>query len=163
MSLFDAIPVVIGLFIAGIMIVIAMFIMSGINEAVQAIDSPEAARAKTIATDTNDALPWVLDFFFLMLLITMPLASMILAFLNNIPPFFFWASIGVMLLVILLGGAFGEAWASATTDTLVQAQVSRIPMTNYVLNNFGIYSLFVITIIAAGVFIKTRSQGGYYQ
>jgi hypothetical protein len=161
--LFDAIPIIFGLFIAAIFIVVALILVGKINDGVQEITSPDATRAKAITSDINSDIDWVLDFFFVMLLVAMPLGAMVLAFLNNIPPFFFWVSIGVMLTAIYFGGALGSALEVFAEDTLIGDHLSRVPMTKFVINNFGMYALFVTVIVAAGVFIKTRSQMGYYQ
>lgn len=161
-NLFDAIPILITVFVLGFVFVVALNMFSAINESTDQLpNSTEFTKAKEIGTFTNDNIAWVLDFILLMMFITLPVGSMILAFFNNIPPFFFWASIGVILIVLIIGGILQDSWSESYKVDSFKLQADRMPMTTYILNNYIIYSLLVIIIIAGGVFVKTRSQIGY--
>lgn len=156
-NMFDAFQIVPMLFIIGILTVIAIMFMSSVKTAFTGTD------AETLTTTVDTQAVWTLDFFFMMLLVSLPLASMILAFFNNIPPFFFWASIGIIMLAVILGSAFGDAWTSFVASGDSATAAARMPMMNLVLTNFGVYTFLCILIIAAGIFIKTQNPGGYGQ
>ena len=119
--------------------------------------------ADQMITDWDNNLGWVLDFFIIMMLLAMPIASMLLAFFNNIHPLFFWASLGVTMLLVIMGSAFGDSFTAIANDGNISPVASQMPMSTLVFNNFGIYAFLCVLIIAAGVFVKTRSALGYYQ
>jgi len=81
---------------------------------------------------------------------------------NNIPSFFFVGSLGLVLLVVVLGGAFSDSWNSMATDGVMGVQVARLPITDIIMSHFGLYSLFVVMIILAGTYIKSTSGGVSY-
>lgn len=158
----DAITIIVLLFSVALIFIVALQFFSGLSQGLnQSLTTPETARGLAIAEQTNEDAGWVFDFIFAMLFISLPIASMILAFFNDIPSFFFWGSLGIVFLVIIFGGAFAEAWSSAGTDPVFGLQVQRMPITDIIMSNFGIYALFVVVIILAGTFVKTRSYGGF--
>ena len=87
--------------------------------------------------------------------------SMLLAFFNNIHPLFFWASLGLTMLMVIIGSAFGDSFTSIANDTSFLGVTAQMPYSTIIFSHFGMYSLFVVLVIAAGVFVKSRSQAGY--
>lgn len=158
----DAITIIITLFTIGVIFVVGLMFFSGLSSGLnESLTTPETAKGLEIATYTNDTIDWVMDFIFAMLFISLPIASMILAFFNNIPNFFFWGSLGIVLLVVVLGGAFADSWGSMNSDSVIGIQMARLPITSIIMNNFGLYSFFIIVIILAGTYIKTQQGGAY--
>jgi hypothetical protein len=159
----DAITIVISLFTISVLFIAALSFFSGVSAGMNStLTTPETQQGKDIAVYTNDNVDWVLDFLFAMLFISLPIASMILAFFNNIPSFFFFGSLGLVLLVVIIGGAFGEAWISSSADSNFGIQAVRMPITNIILSNFGLYSLFIMVIILVGTYVKMSDSNASY-
>lgn len=158
-SLFDMFPVMFIIAVALIVMILGLLFMNSLNTAIQGANVGSAGKQfiSTFNTQNN----WVLDFLFVMLLISLPLVSAILAYFNNIPPFLFWASIGVVLLVIVLANIISDAYVNITTVSGMQTVTSNMPMTHYIMSHFVIYAFLCCTIIMFGVFIKPRNPYGY--
>jgi hypothetical protein len=160
-NFFDSFAIIITIFTIGILCFIGVLFVNQFTDGITGTTGlPTEATA--IATSVDDDIGWVLDFFVMMMLMAMPIGSMLLAFFNNIHPLFFWASIGLTMLVVIVGAAFGDAFTAMINTDTFSGVVGQLPMSTWVFNNFGMYSLFVVLIIAAGVFVKSRS-GGYSQ
>lgn len=109
--------------------------------------------------DTNT--PWVFDFIIIMMMFGLPLLSMILAFFNNISPFFFFASIGLTMLFLVVSSWMGDVWTSFTNDADMGSTQYELPMTDFVMDNFSLYTMYCVTMIVVGVFLKNQNSAGY--
>lgn len=161
-NVMDAIGIIILIFSVGLLCWVGVLFINGFNDGIQATTGlPSAATTMSAGVDTN--IGWVLDFFVLMMFLALPIVSMLLAFFNNIHPLFFWASLGVTMLVVIVGSAFGDAFMSVANDSTFAGVATQMPYSTLLFNHFGMYSLFVVLIIGAGVFVKSRSALGYGQ
>jgi hypothetical protein len=138
-------------------VVVGIYLAGKVNTAIQ--DAGVSDDAKTMVSNINNDLPSTVDFIVLIILIIMPIVSAILAFFNNIHPLFFFVGIGMMLLIVLAGAAYKEVWEDTTAGEL-SATAQSMPMTNFVLNHFGVYSLLCGIIVLYGLYSKITS-GGY--
>jgi hypothetical protein len=159
-NFFDVFPIIITLFTIGIILIVGLLLVNSISDAING--SGADPNAKRLANEISSQSNWVFDFLFVMTLIALPLFSMIIAFFNNISPLFFYASIGLIVLVIILGSAFGDAWISITQEGSINSIIGNMAMSHYIMSNFGIYALFCAIIISIGIFVKTRSDTGFY-
>ena len=116
--------------------------------------------ALVINNNIDNSSGTVLDFFIIMLMFSMPLISMILAFFNDVHPILLWASIGLSLVIVIAASWIAIMYGAFVAGTL-SITTSYLPMTNFMMNNFIIYSLYCIVVILAGTFIKTRNPQGY--
>lgn len=160
-NIFDGFGIIITVFIVGIAGLIGITFITGFaNGIISTPNMPPVATSMTNNLSGN--VGWVLDFFILMLFIAMPLTSMILAFFNNVHPFFFWSSIGVVMLLVILGGTFSDSWIQTINDPNLSAASAQLPMSNFIFSNYAIYAFFVVLIISGGIFIKAKNNGGGY-
>lgn len=159
-NIFDSVGIIVTVFTIAILCVVGVLFVQKLYVGITSTTGLPST-ATNMVTDMNTDIGWVLDFFIAMLFIAMPIGSMLLAFFNNIHPLFFWASIGVTMLVIIIGSAFGDAFVSFMNSDTITGATSEMPITTTIFNHFAMYSLFVVLIIAAGVFVKSRQIGGY--
>ena len=162
----DGITIVFLLFIIVIVAIVFLVFQRKLNDAVQNLTNvPGSANvlpAQQYSQDMDNNFGWVADFLIIMLLVGFPLVSMVLAFLNNIPPFLFYGSLGLTILVVALGAGFSTGFVSligSGNDTSVAA--ARMPMSSFVFSHFGVYAFFVVLLIILGVYVKQRSPMGY--
>lgn len=151
-SVVDSVYTVTGLFVFAIVAVCAAIFMSVTNDAIQGI--PGTYTAKTIMQDGADQFPGLLNLWFMTLFIGLPLASAVLAYLNNVHPFFFWLSLGFSFFTIILGKALEIAWNDFIADATILNYAETMPVMNFVLTHYGTYSFLVFIIIAVGTFVK---------
>lgn len=158
-NLFDMFPIVFMICVALIFAIMAILFINGINDAIQSANIGSAG--KQFMNNIQSQNDWVVDFLFVMFLISLPVVSAILAYFNNIPPFLFWASIGVIMLVIILANVMSDAYVNITNVSGMTVVTSSIPMTDYIMRHFVIYAFVACAIIMFGVFLKPKSQYGY--
>lgn len=159
-NVMDSIGIIITVFTVAILCLVGVLFIQKLYDGITGTAGLPST-ATNMVTDMNTDIGWVLDFFIAMLFISMPIASMLLAFFNNIHPLFFWASLGLTMLVVILGAAFGDAFVSVMNSDTISSASSEMPITTTIFSHFGMYSLFVVLVIAAGVFVKSRQIGGY--
>lgn len=153
----DSLFIVGALFLFVIVAAALGLMLSSFNAAVQGnadIDS----RAKTDIGNLNQGWGGVMDWFLVALLIGLPLASMGLAHLNRVPAVFFYMVIAVLFLMVFVGwglqGAFENIQASGGGFSAYLA--SDMPLTSFIMSNFGLYSLLIVLIIGYGTYAKSR-------
>lgn len=158
-SLFDSFWIVSALLAFVVAAVAVGLVFEAFNSAVQAGDFPDVAKTSVSGFDT--ALPGVFDWLFVALLFGLPLVSMGLAWFNNIPLVFFYVVLAVLLLMVFIGWGLQSGWESiiAGGSTFALYVTTRMPLTSFVMNNFGFYSLVVVAVIAFGTYVK-HGQGG---
>ena len=115
--------------------------------------------AQTAADGWGSAMDWIL----VSVLLGMPLISMGLAYFNDIPPFFFYLSIGFALVMVIIGWALQDGLVSILNNSgIFGAYISQeMPITSYLMRNWGTYSILVLFIISIGTYIKQRGGRGY--
>lgn len=164
-NMYDALPILGVMFTIAIMSVLMLFLVGTFKDELVADESiPQVAQ--DIVVKGESQLPGIYDWFFALFFIGLPVISAIFAYFNNIHPLFFWASIALVILVVLMGGAFQVFWEELSGDDDLNTQMQRLPITNLVMNNYGVYAFLTFIIIAAGTFIKLRNRplmerGGY--
>lgn len=159
LSLFDSIVIVAGLVAFVVAVVVAGIVYQEFNTALQGSDLSQVA--KDNADDLSTGWPGAMDWIFAALLIGLPLASMGLAYFNNIPSVFFYAILAMLFLMVFIGWGLQSAWENiiVSGDAFSIYAVNNLPITTYVMNNFGLYSLIVVAIIGFGTYVKMNSGG----
>lgn len=162
-SVMDAAPILWFLFFAAFTALCMLLIVNTVNDDFQLDDSiPQTA--KDIISSGATQAPKIYDFWFTLLFVGLPLISAVFAYFNNIHPLFFWISLIFVVVVIFVGAGISQLWSELIDDSLLSTQADLMPMTNFILSNFGFYSFFVFIVIASGTFVKLRGRdtiGGF--
>lgn len=157
----DASTIIVVLFMLAMTGVVMTLVLMAFKTAFEN-DTSIPTEALNIISTGADQYPGVIDFWFMLFLVGLPLGSAILAYFNDIHPLYYWCSLLLVIMVVLLGAALSELWMEFRADETLAVGVAGMPMSDFVLQHFGMYSFFVFIIIAAGTFIKLRQGGGYY-
>lgn len=159
LSFMDSFVVVITLVVFVILVGVTGLTFSYFNNALQGADVDQ--QAKDAAEDMDAAWPGAMQWIFAGLLFGLPLVSMALAHINPIPPVFFYASLGLMLLMLVFAYAFRTAYLNiiANGGEFAWYLVSRVPLIDWVMQNFLLYSLLVVAIIGYGTYVKLGGVG----
>ena len=144
--------IITNLFIMALGAFVALMVLRAFNDAIALLPGMDVAQS--IMTEALVAAPQVFDLWFATFFIGAPLVSAVFAYVNNIPPFFFFLSIGYSLFQILLGKALELAYTAFVAAGDPATIAASVPMTNYILSNFGLYSYLVIVVVAIGTFAK---------
>lgn len=121
----------------------------------------ETARDGAAAMDT--AWGDVMDWFMAALLFGLPLVSMGLAHTNIVPNLFFYVTIAVLLLMVFVGWGLQAGFESiaAGGGAFSTYMAANMPISNFIMLHFGIYSVLVVAIIGYGTYAKARQGIGY--
>lgn len=160
-SVYDVIPIIMMMFGMAFAAVIVVTMMNLVNTDFAADTTISPVAQHIMATGASQA-PGTFDLIFVMLFVGLPMISAVFAYFNNIHPLFFWASLGIVLLIVMVGAGLAQLWADINTDTLLASQAALMPMMNFILSHYGLYSFFVFVIIAAGSFVKLRGGNSTY-
>ena len=63
----------------------------------------------------------------------------------------------------LVGSAFQDSFNNLISGSTFSGVSAQMPWSTLLFSHFGMYALFVVLVIAAGVFVKARSALGYGQ
>lgn len=155
-NVLDVIPVLIIILSVAILLFVGLVITDNLSTTFLNASGVPAV-ASNISTSINSQASWTFDFIFVMLLFTLPLVSAMMAYFLNIPPFFYFASLGVVMIIVILANAFGDGYTSFTGSSATMTSVAaRLPMTNYIMSHFVMYAFVSVIIIMFGVFMKPK-------
>lgn len=157
----DTATIVVVLFMLAMVGVVMTLVLNAFLAAFEN-DSSIPEEALNIITTGATEYPGIIDFWFVLFLVGLPLGSAILAYFNDIHPLYFWCSLLLVVLDVMFGATLSELWSAFRVDETLAVGVAGMPMTDYILQNYAIYVLFVFVIIAMGTFVKLRQGGGYY-
>jgi len=157
----DSIVIIIALFVFVIAAVTLGLIFQGFNDAIQISNVDQ--QAKDSIGDIDNGWGKVMDWIFAALLFGLPLTSMGLAYFNRVPLTFFYVVIAVMVLMLFVGWAFQAGWEDlqANGGVFSAYAASQMPITNFVMLNFGIYALVAVALIGWGTYVKSQEGTGF--
>lgn len=156
--------IVVALFVFAIAAVTVGIIWNAISTSFTGnADIPQVAQDGVNEIDTS----WgpVMDWFFIALLFGLPIVSMGLAYFNNVPALFFYVVIAVMLLFVIIGWGLQGGWQNmiANGGTFANYVTTNMALTNFVMNNFGLYTILMIAIIGYGTYVKLGGGGAGFE
>jgi len=157
----DASVIILVLFLLAMVGVVMTIVLNTFSEELSSDSSIPQEAINIIQTGASE-YPGIIDFWFVLFLVGFPLGSAILAYFNDIHPLYFWCSLFLVIMVVLLGAALSEFWNELRSDETLAVAVAAMPMTDYILQNYAMYALFIFIIIAMGTFVKLRQGGGFY-
>lgn len=131
-------------------------ILTPINNAFQAADVD--ASGKAVVNDFNSSTPGIFDWILANLFIGLPLVSLGLAYINRIPNIFFFVMIAITFMFGAVGMVVSVMWDSVTDNILLGDAAANMPITDFIMGNYGIYFLVSIALIGIGTYVRTRSS-----
>lgn len=153
----DTSTIIFVMFLAAIVCVVLLVVLGAWNAGITAI-APGSLAAE-LTNEATGEMPAIFDWIIFLLLIGLPLIAFGLAFINNIPAIFFWLSAAVIFVTTLIGLAFSNLWGMLGTSEMLLSTMMTMQRTHFIMENFGIYSVFVFFLIAAGTYVKMNTPG----
>ena len=145
------------LFVATITtIVVGMKVFSSYKDSEIFTGSVESEQVKTDIQNLNNL--W--DYVFITIFFLGSLTAVISAFLTGSHPIFFWGSIILAMILIVIGVIFNNYYDSfVNTEQLVEVKDS-LPMTTFVFDHFGKFLIGFIMLISIALYFPTRGGAG---
>lgn len=110
--------------------------------------------AQTVVNNYVTNFPSLLDWFFLMFIIAIPLAGFALGNSVFVPASWFWVYAAITIPLMLFGIFLQDAWGVFSSPTVVADAMINMPIINFFLSNFIAYAAFVFVIIGLGTYVK---------
>lgn len=153
MSLFyDSLLVGAAVVVVAFALVLTMAVITPINNAFQ--DANIDNSGKEVVAGWNSALPSSFDWILAVLFIGLPLIAFGLAYVNFIPRVFFFVFIGLLFVMALIGGVVSTMWGSVLTADIMSDAAATMPITNFIMTNYGVYFLITVFLISIGTYVK---------
>lgn len=158
MSLFgDGITAVTILAIVAVIGLLLTTIVTPINNAFQEADIADVG--KNVVGDWDRNIPAVFDWIAILLFIGMPLLAFGLGIVTSIPSYWYWIAVALIFVFSAFGFVVETIWTNVTLPSNIDDAASRMPITDFILSNYGFYFLFVWMVIAAGTYIRFGGGG----
>lgn len=158
-SIIDGIPILIYLLVFGIAVVFSFVIYTEIINAgfftTLGINNTAVANSLTAgATTTFTAL----DFMALFLFIGMTISTFIGAFLLRSNPAFFFISLFILAIQVVIGAVFSNTWYMLMTNPMMSQAQTTFNILDYLLSNLP--TLILLTVIILSVIIYAVNPFG---
>lgn len=145
-SLFDMMYIGIFVFVCAIMFTVGWMIYSKINVQWQA-KAELGTASQQIMQDNADRYVKIYDGVFLVILVGMYLASLILAYNVDINPVFYFLSLFVMAVIVIVMAVLGNAWYAYANNPELSGYVDDFTIIPFVLGNY----VYITTVMAFGL------------
>jgi len=140
-SFVDLFYILMVLVVFAIVFNVGWLMFSKVNENFQANDNI-ATRGKDMMQDGSDRFVKTFDNLFLVVGISMYLGALILAWNVDTSPVFFFLSIIVFAVLVILAGAYGNAYYTFSQNNVIEPYASDFNIIPMVMENF--VAIFVI-------------------
>lgn len=146
---------IVALFAIGIVFILGYAVFGEINDFFQESDII-SSEGKNISDSLMGRYPTLFDNLFMFIVIGLALATIAGAFFIFAHPALFWLSVPVMAFIIWLGGLFSNIFVSITTNDQVAAAALSFPKTTFIFNNFVMFIVIFVLLIAIALFAKQQ-------
>jgi len=154
-AIFDMIMVIIVLFILGLAAVVGGFIMSELNDEVQA-DNDISTTAKEASSSVNANYSTWFDNVFLTVLIFLWIMLIVTSFMIDAHPIFFIITVLLLIVVFIVGMGMANAYEELTTDADFSAYSANMTKTNFIFDNFLLVLIIMGLTAAASLYAKSN-------
>jgi hypothetical protein len=145
-SFFDILYLVVFTFVLGLVITIGWVVYSSINAEWQT-HAELGTTSKDIMQAGNDKFISVFDGVFLVMLVGLYLGALILAYMVDINPVFFFLSLFMMAVIVIISAAMGNAWYYYANNPTLASYVDDFTIIPFVMGR----SVFIFTVMAFGL------------
>lgn len=153
----DVMTIIIIMLIVSIVVVTTYVFITEFNDTMQTIPAGNTESRYISSTITNQ-YPGAMDGALAFVFIGLPLVAATFAVFLDTRSILLWILVGSAFIFILIGAAFSNIWdVFVNADSLFSTAVTGFPITNFILENYAIYTLASIFMITGGFFLKRRT------
>lgn len=143
-------------FVTAVMIAIGWLVFSSINTEWQKHPTELGTNSLEIMQASNDKYVALFDNIFLILMVGLYIGALVLAYMVDINPIFFFLSLFVMGVIVLLTGAFGNAWYAVANDATMAGYIDDFTIIPFVMGNYVVVFTVMSFGLAGVMYAKTR-------
>lgn len=156
------VAIVVVLFVFGLLSLLAIRVWDGFNDNIQNLDSSIADNStKDKISNLGTYIHWgdkLFTFFLIVLLIGYLVTSFTLPTQNS---WMFLLFALFLIIITLLAMLLSNSWTSIISDPVFSAYNGQVPVTDYVLRHFPVFT-FLIGIVGGVIFYsRSREDGGF--
>lgn len=135
--------------------VLAVLFVNQIGAMLQTSFSSEPAVANMVG-DYTDTIPSLFSWFFIILVVTLPLLAFGLAVLVPTNPIWYWLYMAVTLPLMLFAVFFRDLWVTFSSETLIANTLTDLAPLKFVMDHFMVYAALYFVLIGIGTYVKIR-------
>lgn len=151
----DAIFVVVGLFVLGIVMVFMYGLYTEFNDDIQADDDISAeAKATSASIETN--YPQVFDQMFALFLVVLWIALIVTTYLIDTNPAFFVIVFIMLVITFIIGMELSNEYEEFTSEDDLSASAANFPMTNWIMGHF--LEIVIVMVISGVITLYAKQQ-----
>lgn len=145
---------VIATFMIAMLIPIGYVFISNANDVIQT-NNVFSPTAKTNLQSATNRYPSLFDGIFLLFFFGVLIGSIVLALFIDTNPAFFFVSIFIMIIMLVVGGMLANVF-DVQKNSVISPYVAAFPMTLFVFENFVTIILVYAFLLAIVIYAKTR-------
>ena len=154
-SFADLLYMAVFIFLCGIVFTVGFLIHDKINDEWQTKDQL-GTRSKAIMQDSNDTFVASFDNVFLVIFIGLYLGALILAYNVDINPVFFFLSLFIMGVIVLITGVLGNAWYQFTQNSTLTGYIDDFTFIPFIMGNYVKIFVAMAFGLAGVMYAKVR-------
>jgi len=154
----DIIILMVILFVFGTVVIVMSFVGMGISEELL-LDEDVQKSNETVETLNmlHDDMPTLWDNLYLMILILMWIGMLVTSFLIDSHPLFFYISLIIVIIVMIIGIWMGNAFLELASDPEFSSVITSFPKMMWIADNW----LIVIMIVSFTTMLALYAKGQY--
>lgn len=153
----DSVFLISALFVGAVGILVAFYLYGVLNEAFTS--APIDQEAVTSFSEGYDRFSSIWDYTFLFVCVTMVIGGMILSYLLPSNPVFLIIAVVVLGVLGGISGFIANAWLSLTENSVFSLALQSLPITNFIISHYIIFTIFAIILIVIAFYAKSPDGG----
>ena len=153
----DIVTIIFSLFFIVIVLATMALVINTISTALTA-DASIPIEARNMVSNANDQYPGAMDVLMALFAIGVPLVGAAFAFFLDVSSVFFWLILVASFIYVIFGAALGYLWEVITASGVFAAVLVNMPIMDWIMSHYAIYTLAVTFIILGGLFFRFRRQ-----
>lgn len=112
--------------------------------------------AVTVVTQYTSVVPGLFGWFFMILVIAIPLLAFALAVLVPVNPVWYFLFVALSLPFMLFASFIADVWGTFSSPTIISDALTTVPALGFVMDNFLYYAALYVVVIGIGTYVKIR-------
>lgn len=151
----DTLVVIGGIVLFAFLVVIGVLVVTQIGDAIKPAFSSQS-RVGDMVDSYTDGLPKLFDWLFTIVFIALPLIGFGLGVMVRVSPVWYWVYVALALPVLFFGVFLRDLWEVFTTPTVIGDAASTLPVLDFIMSHYVLYSAFVFFVLGVGTYVKLR-------
>lgn len=153
----DLILVMITLFIFAVSLLVAYTVW---DEYKQGTNTTLTSSVQEHINNKTDVMLSAFDYLFMFMVVGLVIALVISVMLIKSHPAFFWITLFLLVIIIIIAGVFSNAYSEISNTTSFSRADNEYDTVKFVMDRFPTFILFMSVIVLIVLYARSRYSGG---